>query len=163
MQVGVISDTHGLVRPEALAALARSELILHAGDIGGPHVLAALEEIAPVEAVRGNVDEPAYLRSGRSRRLDPDWARDLPTAVALEREGVRVHLTHDVSTVEFGRLQADLLVVGHSHLPRIDPRGELLVVNPGSAGPRRFRLPVAVARLRLQQGRIEAVVVELAV
>jgi uncharacterized protein len=135
-RVGLIADTHGLLRPEAAAALAGSEQILHAGDIGGRDVLDALALIAPVVAVRGNND------------MDP-WGRTLPSRVSLTIEHVRVLLTHDLNEVDVARAAAetDVIVVGHSHRPRTERRDGVLVVNPGSAGPRRFSLPVAVATM----------------
>src|SRR2546422_8401633 len=134
--VGVISDTHGLLRPEAVAALAGVDVIVHAGDIGSAAVLEALREIAPVIAVRGNNDRGA-------------WARSIPETVTIEVGALRLHVVHDVKTLRgdpAGR-GIDVVIAGHSHRPSVDQRGRLLFLNPGSAGPRRFSLPVAVARL----------------
>jgi uncharacterized protein len=133
MLVGVISDTHGLMRPEALAALRGVELIIHAGDIGGPEVLAALRALAPVVAVRGNND------------VGP-WAAALPEHVDFDVAGRRVHLVHDVADAR--PAGADVVIAGHSHQPRNERVGGALYFNPGSAGPRRFKLPIALGRLR---------------
>ena len=132
MRIGLISDTHGLLRPEALSALAGSDLILHAGDVGPPAILDELEKVAPVRAVRGNVDIDA-------------WARRLPTTRDVEAEGRVIHLLHNVGQLQRGRF--DAVVFGHSHQPLVGTRDGVLFVNPGSAGPRRFRLPVTVAHL----------------
>jgi uncharacterized protein len=145
--VGVISDTHGLVRPEALAALRGVDRIVHAGDIGGPDVLAALEAIAPVTAVRGNNDTGA-------------WARALPETATLELEGRRLFVVHDVKQLK-GKPAADVVIAGHSHQPCNEERDGVLWLNPGSAGPRRFRLPIALARLRVGARTLEAAVITL--
>jgi uncharacterized protein len=145
--VGVISDTHGLVRPEALAALRGVDRIVHAGDIGGPDVLAALEAIAPVTAVRGNNDTDA-------------WARALPETATLEVEGRRLFVIHDVKQLKVAPA-ADVVIAGHSHQPRNEERDGVLWLNPGSAGPRRFRLPIALARIRVGLRTLEASVITL--
>jgi hypothetical protein len=145
--VGVISDTHGLVRPEALAALRGVDCIVHAGDIGGPDVLAALEAIAPVTAVRGNNDTGA-------------WARALPETATLDVEGRRLFVIHDVKHLKVAPA-ADVVITGHSHQPRNEARDGVLWLNPGSAGPRRFRLPIALARLRIGTRTLEADVITL--
>jgi len=137
--IGVISDTHGLMRPQALAALAGAELIIHAGDIGKPEVLAALAAIAPVVAVRGNIDRA-------------EWARDIAETRTIEIGCIRLYLLHalqelDAKTAATG---FDVIVSGHSHRASIERRGGVLYLNPGSAGPRRFRLPVTVAWLEVQ-------------
>jgi putative phosphoesterase len=136
--VGLISDTHGLVRPEALVALTGVDLIVHAGDIGGPAVLEALRAIAPVVAVRGNNDREA-------------WAASLPEIARTEIEGARLCVVHDLKELRLDptRDDIDVVVHGHSHRPSVEHRERVLIVNPGSAGPRRFTLPIAVARLRL--------------
>jgi uncharacterized protein len=152
MRVGVISDTHGQLRPEALRALQGCALILHAGDIGRPEVLAGLQDLAPrVIAVRGNVDG--------------DWAAAVPERVEVELAGHRVLLLHDLQALECDPCAAGIEVVvsGHSHRPRLERRDGVLYLNPGSAGPRRFRLPVAVARLEMSTQQIDAELVELAV
>ncbi len=136
MKIGLISDTHGLLRPEALDALAGVERIIHAGDIGGPEVIETLRAIAPVHAVRGNNDKGA-------------WAKELPPWLALEFEGVGIHVLHDVNELDLEPAAAGFHVViaGHSHKPLIKERDGVLFVNPGSAGPRRFTLPVTIGYL----------------
>lgn len=137
MRVGLISDTHGLVRPEALGFLAGSDAIVHAGDIGRPEVLRALEAIAPLHAIRGNNDTGA-------------WARDVPDTRVLELGGVRLFVLHDLHTLKQFPAPAgtQVVVCGHSHKPQVAPHPPgFLVVNPGSAGPRRFTLPVSAAEL----------------
>jgi len=149
-QVGVISDTHGLLRPEALKALASVDLIVHAGDIGSAELLEALAAIAPVIAVRGNNDR------------DP-WAASLPETVTTEIAGVRLYVVHDLKTVPKPpeQLGADVVISGHSHKPRVERRSGTLLLNPGSAGPRRFTLPIAIARLRVGPSGPRAEIVEL--
>ena len=135
-RIGVISDTHGLVRPQALAALAASERIVHAGDVGAPEVLAALEAIAPVAAIRGNNDVGA-------------WARALPETRVVEAGGVRLYVLHALGDLDRDAAREGFaaVIAGHSHRPSIVRKDGVLFVNPGSAGPRRFRLPIAIARL----------------
>jgi putative phosphoesterase len=148
--VGVISDTHGLVRPEALAALAGCEHILHAGDIGSPEVIRELETLAPVSAIRGNVDRG-------------EWARAYPETDLVALAGVHAYLVHDLNSLDLDPRAAgvDVVVTGHSHRPRVERLGGVLYLNPGSAGPRRFRLPIALARLRIGAGGLEAEIVDL--
>ena len=143
--VGVISDTHGLVRPEALAALRGSDLIVHAGDVGAPEVLAALRDVAPVTAVRGNNDRG-------------DWARALGECEAVEVAGRWLYVLHDVQALDLDPAAAGFaaVIAGHSHRPLIEERRGVLFVNPGSAGPRRFTLPVAVARVRVSTAGLRA-------
>ncbi len=150
MVVGVISDTHGLLRPEALAALAGSALILHAGDVGDPSVLVRLAEIAPVRAVRGNNDRGA-------------WARALPPTDLVDAGGARIYLLHDANALDVDPRAAGVaaVVAGHSHRPRLEETEGVLYFNPGSAGPRRFSLPISVGRLRVARGRIAAEIIEL--
>lgn len=150
--VGVISDTHDLVRPEAVAALRRVELILHAGDICTPEALAALERIAPVVAVRGNNDRGS-------------WARALPLARDVELRGARVHLLHDLHdlAVDAATEGYAAVITGHSHRPSAERRDGVLYLNPGSAGPRRFTLPVTLARLSIGANGLRARIVELVV
>jgi putative phosphoesterase len=149
--VGLISDTHGLLRPEALRALEGVELVIHAGDVGRPEVLEQLKLLGTVHAVRGNVD--------RER-----WARSLPETLTLEVAGARIHVLHDLESLsEPADRPYSVVVSGHSHVPRVESRGGVLYVNPGSAGPRRFRLPVSVARLRLSSGAAEAEILRLEV
>lgn len=150
MKIGVISDTHGLLRPEAIAALKGSELIIHAGDIGKPEILEQLAALAPVRVVRGNND------------LAAPWAREIPDLLRFEAAGRRLLLVHDIADVP-SALDDDIAVVitGHSHKPRIDWRGERLFLNPGSAGPRRFKLPVTVAVLECAPDAVLARLVHL--
>jgi len=134
--VGVISDTHGLLRPEAVAALDGVDRIVHAGDIGSSDVLAALERIAPVSAVRGNND--------RER-----WAAAIPETEVVEIGGVSLYVLHDLHELDLDPRAAGFaaVIAGHSHQPRAEGRDGVLYLNPGSAGPRRFKLPVSLARL----------------
>jgi putative phosphoesterase len=152
MIIGVISDTHGLVRSEATQALAGTDLIVHAGDIGAPEVLAALRAVAPVVAIRGNNDTGA-------------WAMALPETEVIEAADACLYVLHDVGTLDLDPRAAGFqaVIAGHSHRPAIDDRNGVLFVNPGSAGPRRFKLPVALARLTIRAGRVEGEVVELRV
>jgi uncharacterized protein len=151
-RVGCVSDTHGLVRPEALAALARVDLIVHAGDVGKPEVLDRLREVAPVVAIRGNNDHGA-------------WAKRLPDTEVVEVAGRSLYLIHDVNDLDLDPAAAgfDLVLSGHSHQPAIERRGGVLFLNPGSIGPRRFTLPVALAVLRVSEQGVRAKIVELAV
>ena len=150
--IGVISDTHGLLRPEAVEALRGVELILHAGDVGSPEVLDALQGIAPVVAVRGNNDKGA-------------WAEELPAWEVAEVGVVFIYMIHDVKEIDLSPAAAGFQVVvsGHSHKPSVEERKGVLYVNPGSAGPRRFKLPVSVARLTVSGETVRAEVVELSV
>jgi putative phosphoesterase len=137
-RVGLISDTHGLLRPEAVEALQGSELIIHAGDVGNPEILESLRGIAPVVAVRGNVDTM-------------QWAQRLPLTAVAEAGAVLIYVLHDVNAIDLNPRAAgfQIVVSGHSHKPVKMEREGVLFVNPGSAGPRRFQLPVTVARLDL--------------
>ena len=146
----MISDTHGLLRDEALAALAGSALIIHAGDVGEPSILSRLRDLAPVFAVRGNVDREA-------------WARVLPLTEVIQAEPHSLYVLHDLGQLDLDPRAAGLSAVisGHSHKPRIDDRDGVLFLNPGSAGPRRFDLPVTVARLTTADGRLRAEIVDL--
>ena len=148
--LGVISDTHGLLRPEAVQALRGSDRILHAGDVGSPEILEALAKIAPVTAVRGNVD------------TDP-WARALPATEVVEAGGVSIYMLHDLGQLNLNPEAAlfRVVVYGHSHQPKIEEKNGVLYFNPGSAGPRRFHLPVSVGRLMIAAGSVRAEVVEL--
>jgi uncharacterized protein len=138
-QIGLISDTHGLLRPEAVDALQGSHLILHAGDVGSPEILANLRTIAPVVAIRGNVDTEF-------------WASALPETEVVTAAGVIFYMLHDVARLDLNPEAAGFSIVlsGHSHKPMQEFRGKVLYMNPGSAGPRRFTLPVTVARLDLE-------------
>lgn len=144
MLIGVISDTHGLMRPEALAALAGSELIIHAGDVGPASVLEALREIAPVVAVRGNVDH-----SGP--------AAALPETEVVSAGRHLIYVLHDLSQLDLDPKAAGFSAVisGHTHSPKAERRGGVLYLNPGSAGPRRFKLPICVAKLVVRDGTLE--------
>jgi uncharacterized protein len=150
MIVGVISDTHGLLRAEAIEALGGVDHILHAGDIGAPEVLAALVRIAPVTAIRGNVD------------IEP-WARGLPETEVVELGGATIYMLHDLGRLDLKPEAAgiDVVVYGHSHQPKMEERNGVLYFNPGSAGPRRFKLPVSVGKLRVEKGKIKGELREL--
>jgi hypothetical protein len=152
MKIGVISDTHGLLRPEALAALAGSDLVVHAGDVGSPEVLCGLEAVAPVVAVRGNIDRGP-------------WAAKLAERETVRAGGWLLHVLHDLRELDCDPAAEGwaAVIAGHSHQPCIETRGGVLFVNPGSAGPRRFRLPVAVATLAVGQGGISAQLIFLEV
>jgi uncharacterized protein len=148
--IGVISDTHGLLRPQAVAALRGCSPIIHAGDIGRPEILDELRSIAPVFAVRGNVDIGA-------------WAVALPETATVEVGVCRLHVLHDLDALhrDAGTAGFHAVIAGHSHRPRIETRGGVLRFNPGSAGPRRFDLPVSVGRLILSGAKLRAEIVEL--
>ena len=146
-RVGLISDTHGLVRPEALAALKGSDLIIHAGDIGKPEVIEALKAIAPLVAIRGNNDREA-------------WARGMPDILDLMINGIKIRVIHDVNDLEPNlSIAFQAVISGHSHKPGVTPKNGTLFINPGSAGPRRFKLPVAVAHLHIRSGKMRAKIV----
>jgi hypothetical protein len=136
--LALISDTHGLLRPQALAALHGSDFIIHAGDVGDPGILEQLRSLAPVTAVRGNIDTA-------------EWASQLPLTASLYVAGARIYVLHDVHQLALDPAAAGfhIVVSGHSHKPGQVERSGVLYVNPGSAGPRRFRLPVTLARLDL--------------
>ena len=149
MKIGVISDTHGLLRPEALKALSGSDFIIHAGDIGDPAILETLAEIAPVTAVRGNVDQE-------------EWARQIPETNVLEVTGLSIYVLHDLQQLDLKPEAAGFAAVisGHSHIPKQETKNGVLYFNPGSAGPRRFRLPVCVGRLLVKGRSVKAEIVE---
>jgi putative phosphoesterase len=150
MKIAIISDTHGLLRPEALAAIQGVELILHAGDIGSAEILSELAQIAPVHAVRGNND------------LDLPWAKDLPDHLILDLNGWQILLIHDIADVPaLLDSHTRLIITGHSHKPLIEWRGERLYLNPGSAGRRRFKLPVTLALLDLGADALEPQLIHL--
>jgi len=136
--IGLISDTHGLLRQEALAALQRSDLIIHAGDVGDAAILDQLRAVAPVVAVRGNIDKGA-------------WALQLPMTAVVEAGSVLIYVLHDIQQLDLDPVVArfDIVISGHSHKPGRTERSGVMYVNPGSAGPRRFQLPTTVARLNL--------------
>lgn len=150
MKVGVISDTHGLLRPEALAALEGCELIVHAGDIGSPEILDQLASIAPLHVVRGNNDQQST------------WAENLPDLTCFEINGWQTLLVHDIADVP-AELDAGvkLVITGHSHKPSMEWRDEVLYLNPGSAGRRRFKLPVTLAILEVSATALEPRLVHL--
>ena len=149
---GIISDTHGLLRPEALRALRGSDRILHAGDVGAPEILEALAQIAPVTAIRGNVDtEP--------------WARTLPATEVVNAGGVSIFMLHNLAQLDLKPEAAGFHVViyGHTHHPKMEEKNGVLYFNPGSAGPRRFNLPVSLGKLMIEEGKVRAKLVSLEV
>lgn len=150
--VGLIADTHGLLRPEAVAALAGVDYLIHGGDIGNPEILSALRAIAPFTVVRGNNDRAA-------------WAGDIPDSATLEVGAVRIYALHDLKLLDIDPAAQHMHVVvsGHSHRPQAARRDGVLYVNPGSAGPRRFSLPISVARLDIAGADVQVRIVELTV
>lgn len=138
--IGLISDTHGLMRTQALTALAGSDLVIHAGDVGNPEILDQLRAVAPVVAVRGNIDKGV-------------WAEQLPTTEVVETSLAWIYVLHDLQQLDRDPAAAGFRIVvsGHSHNPGQSERSGVIYVNPGSAGPRRFRLPITVARLDLRR------------
>jgi uncharacterized protein len=136
--IGLISDTHGLLRDQALEALRGSELIIHAGDVGQPEILTQLRQLAPVIAVKGNIDKGA-------------WASELPATAMVEAGPATIYVLHDIQELDLNPAAAGIQIVvsGHSHQPSSTEKSGVLYINPGSAGPRRFRLPVTLARLDL--------------
>lgn len=146
----MISDTHGLLRPEAIEALRGSQHIVHAGDVGTPDVLVKLSEIAPVTAVRGNIDKDA-------------WARVLPETEVLELGGISIYVLHDLAQLDLKPAAAGFSAVisGHTHCPIQETRDGVLYFNPGSAGPRRFKLPIGVGRLVVKHGKVRGELVGL--
>lgn len=150
MLIGVISDTHGLLRPEALSALQRSDHIIHAGDIGDPEILDRLSAIAPVTAVRGNVDREA-------------WAKKIPETDVLECEGVSLYVLHILESLDLKPKAAGMraVIYGHSHVPKHETKEGVLYFNPGSAGPRRFQHPVTIGKLTVLSGEIHSQIIHL--
>ena len=148
--IGVISDTHGLLRPEAVAALRGSDYIIHAGDIGHRDILTKLAEIAPVTAIRGNVDREV-------------WARKIPPTNLLEVGGTTIYVLHNFQELDLKPEVAGFaaVVFGHSHVPKQEMKNGVLYFNPGSAGPMRFQLPVTIGRLKVQDGRVSGEIVEI--
>jgi putative phosphoesterase len=144
MRIGLISDTHGLLRPEALDFLAGSDHIVHGGDIGNPEILERLAAIAPLTVVRGNNDTAA-------------WTKAIPATARLDMDGVSIYVIHDIKELDLDPREAGVRVVvaGHSHRPASVERGGVLYVNPGSAGRRRFSLPIAAGELLIQDGQVE--------
>jgi putative phosphoesterase len=151
MRIGLISDTHGLLRPEALDFLAGSDHIVHGGDIGNQDILARLAAIAPLTVVRGNNDTAG-------------WAREIPVTARIDPGGVPVYVIHDLKALDIDPFGAGVRVVvsGHSHRPTCVERGGVLYVNPGSAGRRRFSLPIAAGELLIADGRVVPRLVTLA-
>jgi len=152
MKVGVISDTHGLLRPEAVELLRGSQHIIHAGDIGSPEIIPALEKIAPVTAIRGNVDTQS-------------WARRFAETEVVELEGLHIYVIHDANALDLNPKAAGFAAVisGHSHQPKQEIKDGVLYFNPGSAGPRRFKLPISVGRLEITGGKLHAEILPIAV
>ena len=151
-RIGVISDTHGLLRPQAVQALEGVELIIHAGDIGDPKILRALKRIAPVHAVRGNTDRG-------------NWAANLPRTLVVEVGGVHLYVLHELFCLDLDPAAAGIkaVIFGHSHSPHLERQNGVLFLNPGSAGPRRFTLPVTLARLKVHGISLDPELVELKV
>jgi uncharacterized protein len=150
MRIGLISDTHGLLRPEAAAVLNGCAQIIHCGDIGGPEILDALTSIARRVAVRGNNDTGA-------------WAAALPASETIHLQGVGIYAIHDLALIDIDPRSAGIRVVvsGHSHKPLIEERDGVLFVNPGSAGPRRFKLPITLGELTIEKTTVAAKIIHL--
>jgi uncharacterized protein len=148
IRIGVISDTHGLLRPEAIKALEGPDFIIHAGDVGDPTILNELRRIAPVTAVRGNIDTE-------------DWAKKLPEAATLKVGGLVILALHNVEHLRIHPQSADVVIFGHSHKPHNEFHDSTLFFNPGSAGPRRFKLPISVGRLTIKNGKPQGEIVLL--
>ena len=150
LNIGVISDTHGLLRPQAIAALKDCQYILHAGDIGAPGILEQLGRIAPVYAIRGNVD------------VEP-WAQSIPLTEVVELGGKSIYILHDRNTLDLNPTVAGFAAVifGHTHQPLIETKDDVLYFNPGSAGPRRFKLPVSLGETRIHQGKLSPALIPL--
>jgi putative phosphoesterase len=148
--IGVISDTHGLLRPEAIKALRGSDHIIHAGDVGSPEILEKLADIAHVTAVRGNIDKSV-------------WSRKLPETAVLELGGISIYVLHDLARLDLKPKAAGFAAVvsGHSHVPKQETRDGVLYFNPGSAGPRRFKLPVSIGKLILEDGGVRGELLDL--
>jgi uncharacterized protein len=148
--LGVISDTHGLLRPEALDALRGSDHILHVGDIGSQDIIPALEKIAPVSAIRGNID------------VEP-WCRKFPVTRTLEFGGFKFHLIHNRAELKPNKMAQDIActIFGHSHQSLIETKDGILYFNPGSAGPRRFKLPISVGHIRIENDELHPEIIPL--
>ena len=148
--IGLISDTHGLIRPQALDVLTGVDFIIHAGDIGAPEVIDHLKRIAPVVAIRGNND--------RER-----WAKSLPDIKLVKTADAKLYIIHNVKELDYDPLRRGIQVVisGHSHKPSVGNRDGVLYVNPSSAGPRRFKLPIAVGKLQVEGMQVRAEIIEL--
>lgn len=152
MRIGLIADTHNLLRPEALAALQGVAHLIHAGDIGGPHILADLERIAPLSVVRGNNDQDS-------------WADAIPERLTLRFGAIALHVLHDLKQLDIDPTAQgiDVVIAGHSHKPLHEKRNGVLYLNPGSAGPRRFKLPIGVGLLHIEGRQIRAELITLQV
>jgi len=152
MKIGLISDTHGLLRPQALAALQGCEYVIHAGDIGKPEILDTLRALAPLTVVRGNND------------MDDAWAVDIPVTATLQLGGIGIYVTHELADVpEILPPGIDVVITGHSHKPLQQQRHGVLFINPGSAGPRRFKLPISVGVLHVDNSNVTGELIELVV
>jgi putative phosphoesterase len=150
MIIGVISDTHGLLRPEAVELLRGSEHIIHAGDIGAPEIIPELRKIAPVTAIRGNIDTQA-------------WARAFAETEVVELCGLDFYIIHNANALDLNPKAAGFAAVisGHSHQPKQEVKNDVLYFNPGSAGPSRFKLPISVGRIEITDGNLTAAILEL--
>ena len=151
MRIGIISDTHGLLRPEAIRQLAGADHIIHAGDIGAPEVIEGLRKIAPTTAIRGNIDTG-------------EWAKDYPDTELVALGGRVLYVLHNLKEINFDPTASgiDVVVSGHSHRPKVETQNGVLYVNPGSAGPRRFKLPITLAVLTLTDRTILPRILEIA-
>jgi uncharacterized protein len=151
MRIGIISDTHGLLRPEAIRQLAGADHIIHAGDIGAPEVIEGLRRIAPTTAIRGNIDVG-------------EWAKDYPDSELVVLGGRSLYVLHNLKEIKLDPAASgfDVIISGHSHRPKIETTNGVLYVNPGSAGPRRFKLPIAVAIVTLSDRAIRPQILEIA-
>ncbi len=150
MRIGVIADTHGLLRPKAMNLLHGSDHIIHAGDIGSPEIIPSLEQIAPVTAIRGNIDTAA-------------WARRFPETAVVELAGLSFYVVHDVNALDLNPQAAGFAAVisGHSHQPKQEVKDGVLYFNPGSAGPRRFKLPVSIGKMEIAAGNLRVEILDL--
>jgi uncharacterized protein len=151
MRIGIISDTHGLLRPEAIKHLAGTDHIIHAGDIGAPEVIEGLRRIAPTTAIRGNIDTG-------------DWAMDYPDAELVELAGRAFYVLHNLKEIKLDPAASGINVIisGHSHRPKIEMKNGILYLNPGSAGPRRFKLPITLAIFALSDRTVLPQILEIA-
>ena len=149
-RVGLLSDTHGLLRPEAFAALRGSNYIIHAGDIGDADILSKLAEIAPVIAIRGNVDHDT-------------WTRKIPETNVLEVGGLSIYILHNLAMLDLKPEASGFstVIYGHTHVPKQELKNKVLYFNPGAAGPKRFKLPVSVGKLIIENGNIQATTITL--
>lgn len=148
LRIGIISDTHGLLRPEALTLLQGCDHIVHGGDIGKPEILDALRAVAPLTVVRGNNDRQ-------------EWADDIPLCARVSVGGIVLFAVHDIADEKDQSMGAKVVITGHSHKSAIAERDGKIYVNPGSAGPRRFKLPITVAELLVQDGKVSARILEI--